>query len=422
MFKTQTGNEIAGWVMAQNGCWSMLKGGIVVNASGPAHLYFEVRKSKVKFQAVDQHNQPLPNATITIKQNRPNFPLGCTINPLILSNTWFQNWFTSRFRYTVFENELKWYVNEPSRGKENYDDADALLKFAKANNVQVRGHNILWDGVQLLPNWVGELSTNDLWKITQKRINSIVKRYVGQMIHWDVMNENLHYSFFESKLGSKASTIVYQKVNKIDGKSTLFLNDYNTIETTRDADASAAKYLAKISQIRQEGYNGPLGIGLEGHFNSPNLPYIRATLDQLATAKLPIWLTELDVHSGHNQALYLDQILREAHAHPGVEGIMIWAPWTPTGCYRMCLTDNNFKNLATGDVVDNILSEWKLAGGLKGATDSNGYFETSLFHGEYEAQISHPSLLSKSTYKLKRFNVTSMKKADQGRVHVKIHA
>ncbi|KAG8380637.1 hypothetical protein BUALT_Bualt06G0036500 [Buddleja alternifolia] len=30
-----------GWVAAQQGCWSMLKGGIVVNASGPAQLYFQ---------------------------------------------------------------------------------------------------------------------------------------------------------------------------------------------------------------------------------------------------------------------------------------------------------------------------------------------------------------------------------------------
>ncbi|CAA2966441.1 endo-1,4-beta-xylanase A-like [Olea europaea subsp. europaea] len=89
---------------------------------------------------------------------------------------------------------------------------------------------------------------------------------------------------------------------------------------------------------------------------------------------------------------------------------------------RMCLTDNNFKNLATGDVVDKILSELKLAAGLKGATDSNGYFETSLFHGEYEAQISHPSLQSKSNYNLERFNVASMVEADRGTFRVKIHA
>ncbi|KAF5951839.1 hypothetical protein HYC85_009783 [Camellia sinensis] len=42
MFKTPSGFEHAGWVVAKSGCWSMLKGGLVVNASGPSHLYFEI--------------------------------------------------------------------------------------------------------------------------------------------------------------------------------------------------------------------------------------------------------------------------------------------------------------------------------------------------------------------------------------------
>ncbi|CAI9769998.1 unnamed protein product [Fraxinus pennsylvanica] len=283
-FKTKTGDETAGWVMAKKGCWSMLK----------------VHKSKVKFQAVDQQGKALANATITIKQNLPGFPLGCTMNPLILDNTAYEKWFTPKFRYTVFENELKWYMNEPSRGKEDYGPADAMLKFAKANNIKVRGHNLFWDNPKLQPNWVGGLSTDDLRVVTDHRINYVMSRYLGQMIHWDVVNENLHYSFFEDKFGANASTIFYEKANQIDGNTIPFLNDFNTIEESEGL-ASPAKYLAKISQIREEGYNGPLGIGLEGHFTVPNLPYIRASLDQLSSANLPIWLTEMDVDSRPDQ-------------------------------------------------------------------------------------------------------------------------
>lgn len=40
----KTGNDFvhAGAVKAKSGCWSMLKGGLSVEASGPAELYFEV--------------------------------------------------------------------------------------------------------------------------------------------------------------------------------------------------------------------------------------------------------------------------------------------------------------------------------------------------------------------------------------------
>ncbi|KAL0348297.1 UNVERIFIED_CONTAM: Endo-1,4-beta-xylanase 5 [Sesamum angustifolium] len=362
VFKTQNSYETAGWVTAQKGCWSMLKGGIVVNDSGPADLFFlqhllatiytrrveihqqqsieKVRKRRVKLQAVDQHGRPIANATVSIKQRRPNFPLGCAINQNILRNSAYQNWWSSRFKYTVFENELKWYSNERSRGSEDYSVSDALVQFARSRGVAIRGHNVFWNDPRYQPSWVGGLSTNDLWGAANKRIYSVVGRYKGQLFHWDVVNENLHYNFFESKLGYNASTVFYQKANQIDSRTTPFLNE--------------------------------------------------SAIDTLATAKLPIWVTELDVSAGPNQANYLEQILWELHSHYAVQGIILWAAWSPQGCYRMCLTDNNFRNLATGNVVDKVRGQWGQADGVQGTTDSEGLFEASLYHGEYEAKISHP--------------------------------
>lgn len=84
------------------------------------------------------------------------------------------------------------------------------------------------------------------------------------------------------------------------------------------------------------------------------------------------------------QATYLEQVLKEFYSHGGVEGIMMWAAWKPEGCYRMCLTDNNFKNLATGDVVDNFIAEL-----THELPDSNHVFGASLPHGEYEIKITN---------------------------------
>ncbi|XP_073312451.1 endo-1,4-beta-xylanase 5-like [Primulina huaijiensis] len=423
MFKTEDSYETAGWVIAHKGCWSMLKGGLLVNASGPAELYFQsdnadvdiladsislqpftheewkshqdqsvekMRKKSVKFQVLDQHGQPVSNATVSIKQNGSRFPVGCAINQNILQHPAYQNWFTTRFKYSVFENEMKWYSTERSRGVEDYSIADSMLRFTQSHGITVRGHNVFWDNPSYQPGWVGGLSPNDLRAASDRRIKSVVGRYRGQLIHWDVVNENLHYSFFESKIGGSASTNFYQQANGIDSRATPFLNEYNTIEESGDPSSSPPKYLQKISELRREGYNGPLGIGLQGHFGNLNLPYLRSSLDQLASARLPIWVTELDVKSGPNQANYLDQVLREIHAHASVQGIMIWSAWSPGGCYAMCLTDNSFKNLPTGDVVDRFLRTLTVADGVQETTDANGAFETSLFHGEYEAEISHP--------------------------------
>ena len=42
VFRTNSGPQYAGAVFAESGCWSMLKGGLTVDSSGPAELYFEV--------------------------------------------------------------------------------------------------------------------------------------------------------------------------------------------------------------------------------------------------------------------------------------------------------------------------------------------------------------------------------------------
>ena len=40
--KTTTRLKFAGASFAESNCWSMLKGGLTVDESGPAELYFEV--------------------------------------------------------------------------------------------------------------------------------------------------------------------------------------------------------------------------------------------------------------------------------------------------------------------------------------------------------------------------------------------
>ncbi|XAR52930.1 Endo-1,4-beta-xylanase [Bertholletia excelsa] len=413
VFKTASCFEHAGWVAAQSGCWSMLKGGSLNNTlveiwadsislqpftkkQWRSHQRLstekvEARKSTVRFVAVDSQGNPVPNATFSVAQQRSNFPFGCAMSRHILTNPTYQKWFASRFTVTTFENEMKWPSVEWSEGQEDYSVPDAMLRFAKSHNIAVLGHNVVWADPKFEPSWVRSLSASQLQLAVDRRINSLVRRYAGQLIAWDVENENLHFDFFESMLGRNATTMLFDKVHELDRGTTLFLNEFNTIEEIYDADASPTEYLQKIGEIRAGGYSGPMGIGLEAHFRTPNLPYMRASIDRLAVAGMPVWLTEVDVRPGAKQAQYLEAVLREAHAHPHVSGIVMWAAWRPEGCYEMCLTDNNFRNLPTGDVVDKLISEWTHTNGFCGTTDSLGHFKTRLYHGDYKATVSHPS-------------------------------
>ncbi|KAH1158531.1 hypothetical protein GLYMA_11G105100v4 [Glycine max] len=424
--KTTTRLKFAGAIFAESNCWSMLKGGFTADESGPAELYFEgnntsveiwidnvalqpftegewrshqdesiekARKRKVLVRAVDEQGNPLPNASISFVLTRPGFPFGSAINSYILNNGLYKNWFTSRFTVTTFENEMKWYSTENVQGREDYSVADAMLQFVKQHNIAVRGHNIFWDDPRYQPGWVPSLSPYQLNSAVEKRVRSVVSRYRGQLISWDVVNENLHFSFFEGKLGQAFSGRIFHEAHNIDGQTTLFLNEYNTIEDSRDGVSIPARYIQKLKKIQSYPGNAglPIGIGLEAHFSGPgiNFPYLRASIDYLAATRLPIWITELDVASQPRQSQYFELALRELHGHPMVRGIVMWTAWSPQGCYRICLVDNNFRNLPAGNVVDRLLSEWRLSK-LSGMTDQNGFFEANLFHGDYEMEISHP--------------------------------
>ncbi|KAL4181541.1 hypothetical protein AMTRI_Chr12g237850 [Amborella trichopoda] len=434
VIKTADGGFIhCGGVSAKSGCWSMLKGGLEANYSGLAELYFESqnieveiwvdnvslqpfseeewrahqtesiekgRKKAVKLEAVNVRGKKLQGANVILQQTRPHFPFGSAIGQNILSNPTYQNWWNQRFTVTTFENELKWYSTESTANKENYSVADAMFAFTRQHGIPVRGHNIFWDDPKYQPSWVPQLNPDQLRVAAEKRLNSVVNKYKGQVIAWDVMNENLHFHFYEDRLGSNITDQYFQKVGQIDEKATLFMNDYNTLEQSEDHDSTPDKYIGKLKEIQAFLGNNrvPLGIGLESHFQKPNMPYVRATLDLLGATGLPVWITELDVTPDPNQAQNLEAILRETYSHPYVQGIIMWTGWHPEGCYNMCLTDNNFKNLPTGDVVDKLIKEWGIKRSLVGKTDRDGIFETLVPHGKYEIIITNPNTNSSSTH------------------------
>jgi GH35 family endo-1,4-beta-xylanase len=416
----------AGGVVAKAGCWSMLKGGLTAASSGPAEIYFEsnatvdlwvdsvslnpfskaeweahraesvvsARKKTVRLQATDSSGKPLAGAAVSLDAVRTSFPLGAAMSRHILTSSAYQTWFASRFAVATFENEMKWYSTEPAPGREDYTVPDAMMAFAKSNGIAVRGHNVFWDQPSQQPGWVQSLPYPQLLAAASRRIRSVVSRYAGQVIGWDVVNENLHFNFYEGRFGWDASTAFYAAARLLDaGNALMFMNEYNTLEQPGDMAALPDRYLQRLRQIvAAYPENGAgMAIGLEGHFTNPNIPYMRAALDTLAQAGIPIWLTEVDVAGGPAQAQHLEEVLKEAYAHPAVQGIVLWSAWRPEGCYVMCLTDNNFKNLPQGDVVDRLIAEWRAAP-RAGATDEQGFFEADLVHGEYKVTVSHPEL------------------------------
>jgi GH35 family endo-1,4-beta-xylanase len=382
----------------------------------------------------DPQGARVVGASVTVHQTTKDFPMGSAIASTILGNEAYQvmidelacplccslpsgnevakaekkknvcsvqKWFVDRFNAAVFEDELKWYSTEPMSGLLRFDVPDQMLAFVRSHRVMVRGHNIFWENQDSTPRWVKNLTADDLRSAVNGRIQSLMTRYRGEFAHWDVNNEMLHYNFYEQRLGPNASMEFFSVAQEADPLATLFMNEFNVIETCDDPFSTVDTYVQKLKELRAGGAILE-GIGLQGHFSKPNIPLMRGILDKLATLGMPIWFTEVDISNkldAQTQAAYLEQVLREAYAHPAVSGIMMWSALHQNGCYQMCLTDWNLKNLPVGDVVDRLLNEWRtLQAG--GPTDAHGAYSFSGFLGEYFVTVSYNNRTTQAMFSL----------------------
>jgi hypothetical protein len=116
------------------------------------------------------------------------------------------------------------------------------------------------------------------------------------------------------------------------------------------------------------------------------------------------------------QAQYLEVVLREAHSHPAVQGIIMFVGPAQAGFANTLLADENFQNTPSGDVVDKLINEWG-TGPKIAISDSNGIVDISLHHGDYDVTVTHPL-----TQYSKKLNVRVRKGFSQENIHVKMHA
>ncbi|KAL0449800.1 UNVERIFIED_CONTAM: Endo-1,4-beta-xylanase 1 [Sesamum latifolium] len=303
----------------------------------------KIRKRNVILKFAASEPGSLVGTFVKIRQTQNSFPFGSCVMRTNIDNEDFVDFFSKNFNWAVFGNELKWYWTEPQQGNFNYKDADELLNLCTSHNIQLRGHCIFWEVEGAVQSWVRALSKNDLMSAVQNRLTA----------------------------GPSA---------------TLFVNDYH-IEDGCDSRSSPEKYIQHILDLQEQG--APVGgIGIQGHIDSPVGPIVCSALDKLGILGLPIWFTELDVSSNNEyvRADDLEVMLREAFAHPAVDGVMLWGFWE-----LFMSRDNAHLVNAEGDLNEAgkrylaLKQEWLSR--AHGHIDEQGQFEFRGFHGSYEVEV-----------------------------------
>ncbi|PVD19497.1 hypothetical protein C0Q70_19986 [Pomacea canaliculata] len=197
-----------------------------------------------------------------------------------------------------------------------------------SSGLKVRGHNIIWDVADNIPDAVKALSGQELRDEVDKHVQYMCNLGLGKLAHWDVMNEMTHGLYYEEKLEDRNFTKnLFRQMKTCDNVTKLFFNDYQAV----DIGGSTEEYYQMMLEYLNE--NVPVeGLGVQGHFQEylavdPTL--ILKRVDRLATLGIDVVMTEFDVQSPDHvqRADWIEDAMRAMFSHPAMKGIVYWSFW-----------------------------------------------------------------------------------------------
>ena len=246
----------------------------------------------------------------------------------------------------VSENAFKWFDIHPEKEKYDFTGADALMNWATARKIAVRGHTLVWHEAN--PDWLEPALTKaTAEKILRDHIKTVVGRYAGRMVHWDVVNEPLHEedkkplalrdSVWLRALGPAYLDIAFHATEAADPHALRVMNEFNVDYEIDWQLRKRDQLLALCADLlhRKE----PLqAVGLQAHLDAGEIAIDQKGLSQfvadIASMGLKVIVTELDVRdqrlpasvsardtavAAHARA-WLDAVL----PNPAVLGVLSW--------------------------------------------------------------------------------------------------
>ncbi|WP_246158029.1 endo-1,4-beta-xylanase [Catellatospora sichuanensis] len=267
-----------------DGGWTQLTGGYTLaNDADFFAVYVETVSGTASFHIDDFSLSYLPASPIqtdipSLKSVFANdFPIGAAVGrPQLLAER--GQLLAKHFNSVTAGNAMKWDATEPTEGVFTYTDADAIVAFARANAMLVRGHTFVWHNQT--PAWVfndanGQPMTATAANKTlllarlEAHIRAVGGRYAADVSAWDVVNEvidenqsdGLRRSTWYTITGLDYIRTAFRVARQVAPNAKLFINDYNT-----NVAAKRDKLYNLVAQLKAEGV--PIdGVGHQQHGN-----------------------------------------------------------------------------------------------------------------------------------------------------------
>ncbi len=199
------------------------------------------------------------------------------------------------------ENCMKSEVIHPEEDRYDFTLADQYVDFGVKNNMTVIGLPLIWHSQ--LSKWfcVDQQGNNVSPEVLKQRmkdhITTVVTRYKGCILGWDVVNEafeddgSYRKSKFYEILGEEFIPLAFQYAHEADPYAELYYNDYSMANPgKRDA------VVALVGQLKERGLRID-AVGMQGHLmmNYPTIQAFEESMLALAATGVKVMITELDL-------------------------------------------------------------------------------------------------------------------------------
>jgi endo-1,4-beta-xylanase len=204
------------------------------------------------------------------------------------------------------EGGLFWFDLRPARDQFRFDIADAILAFAEANEMTMRGHTLVWYGA--MPDWTKSIAgAGEAEREMTTHIERVMSRYRGKIKTWHVVNEaiddpkgdvpGLRPNIWLQNLGDRYIELAFSTAHRVDPKAELILNEYDVESVQGTSTRKRAAFLKLIHDLLDRGV--PLhGVGLQGHLMGQyeiDRDGVHDFVAEIRSLGLSVHVTELDV-------------------------------------------------------------------------------------------------------------------------------
>lgn len=218
-----------------------------------------------------------------------------------------------KYNYDVLtpENCMKPQPTHPFEDRYNWGTADALVDWCIDNDVKIWGHTLVWHAQTarwfFQPGADERPVTRELAMARLKEhIMTVVGRYKGRIIGWDVVNEaiddrgsgqteNLRNFSWYQVIGPDVLTLAFKWAHEADPNAQLYYNDYGIESGAVENTGKHASSMLLLKRLIAEG--APIhGVGIQGHWHlDTNLADVEKAIENYKSLGLEVSISELDV-------------------------------------------------------------------------------------------------------------------------------